>query len=303
MPEFKFNCPDCNQRLSATEEYIGCEIECPKCKKIFVCEKPPANNINAHPPRLTMPPASGKKPLTNNTNFQQSALGANNATFLFICPECNTQATLPISTQGQSYECKACFETVIAQPATEKRCPHCDGLIKLQATICKHCKQSISPKAKPPTAVTGNASAPSTPYSQNQWQGAQNNFTPYNSIPQQQPQQFRQQPYPYQNNGAGNYNYNQQPNAQNGLNVTIVQQNNNSTDDGAKKLWIYLLLAFFLGHLGIHDFYAGYTQKGVIKLIITLLIGWLIVPLIIVEIWVICQMITVRIDANGNLFE
>ena len=285
MSEFKFYCPHCNQHLAATEEYIGCEIECPKCKKIFVCEKPPANNTNVHPPHLSILPATTKMPITNNTNVQQSALGANNATFLFICPECNTQATLPISTQGQSYECKACFETVIAQPATEKRCPHCDGLIKLQATICKHCKQSISPKA------------------QNQWQKLLNNFTPYNSIPQQQPQQLRQQPYPYQNNGAGNYNYNQQPNAQNGLNVTIVQQNNSSADDGSKKLWIYLLLAFFLGHLGIHDFYAGYTQKGVIKLIITLLIGWLIIPLIVVEIWVICQMITVRIDANGNLFE
>ncbi|MBO7152734.1 MAG: hypothetical protein J6W67_02905 [Lentisphaeria bacterium] len=82
MSEFKFYCPHCNQHLAATEEYVGCEIECPKCKKIFICKKPPANN----------------------TNVQQSALGANNATFLFICPECNTQATLPISTQGQSYE-------------------------------------------------------------------------------------------------------------------------------------------------------------------------------------------------------
>lgn len=264
MPEIKFTCPHCNQLLSVPEEYAGKKVECPKCESIFAC---------------------------------------NNASFDFICPECNTKVTLPISVKGKNYECKACYETVIAQPATEKRCPYCDGLIKIQANICKHCKQSISPNANPQITATGYGSRSSTPYSQNQWKGAQNNFTPYNSIPQQQPQQLRQQPYPYQNNGAGNYNYNQQPNAQNGLNVTIVQQNNSSTDNGAKKLWIYLLLAFFLGHLGIHDFYAGYTQTGVIKLIITLLIGWLIIPLIAVEIWVICQMITVRIDANGNLFE
>ena len=37
------------------------------------------------------------------------------------------------------------------------------------------------------------------------------------------------------------------------------------------KQWIVaLLLAFFLGALGIHNFYLGYTGKGIIQLILTI---------------------------------
>ena len=40
---------------------------------------------------------------------------------------------------------------------------------------------------------------------------------------------------------------------------------------GAPKQWIVaLLLAFFLGALGIHNFYLGYTTKGIIQLILTI---------------------------------
>ena len=40
---------------------------------------------------------------------------------------------------------------------------------------------------------------------------------------------------------------------------------------GAPKQWILaVLLAFFLGALGIHNFYLGYTTKGIIQLILTI---------------------------------
>ena len=40
---------------------------------------------------------------------------------------------------------------------------------------------------------------------------------------------------------------------------------------GAPKQWIVaLLLAFFLGPLGIHNFYLGYTTKGIIQLVLTI---------------------------------
>ena len=40
---------------------------------------------------------------------------------------------------------------------------------------------------------------------------------------------------------------------------------------GAPKQWIVaVLLAFFLGALGIHNFYLGYTGKGIIQLILTI---------------------------------
>ena len=51
---------------------------------------------------------------------------------------------------------------------------------------------------------------------------------------------------------------------------------------GAPKQWIVaLLLAFFLGPLGIHNFYLGYTTKGIIQLVISLTA----VGLIVTGIW------------------
>lgn len=40
---------------------------------------------------------------------------------------------------------------------------------------------------------------------------------------------------------------------------------------GAPKQWIVaVILAFFLGTLGVHNFYLGYTTKGVIQLVLTI---------------------------------
>lgn len=40
----------------------------------------------------------------------------------------------------------------------------------------------------------------------------------------------------------------------------------------------YLLFGLFLGPLGIHNFYAGCVGRAILQLLITLLIGWLIIP-------------------------
>ena len=40
---------------------------------------------------------------------------------------------------------------------------------------------------------------------------------------------------------------------------------------GAPKQWmVAVILAFFLGTLGIHNFYLGYTTKGIIQLVLTI---------------------------------
>ena len=62
----------------------------------------------------------------------------------------------------------------------------------------------------------------------------------------------------------------------------------------------YIVLGIFLGGLGVHNFYAGYSSKGIAQLLLTVLIGWLILPAIAVTIWVIIELCTVTTDANGN---
>lgn len=61
----------------------------------------------------------------------------------------------------------------------------------------------------------------------------------------------------------------------------------------------YILLGLFLGGLGIHNFYAGYTGRGVAQLLITLVIGWLVLPLFAVGLWVLIEVVTVTQDSDG----
>jgi TM2 domain-containing membrane protein YozV len=73
-----------------------------------------------------------------------------------------------------------------------------------------------------------------------------------------------------------------------------------------KSRVVAALLAFFLGSLGIHNFYAGYVGAGVAQLVLTLL-GWatsvifigffLIVP---VSIWAFVEMILFLAARTGR---
>lgn len=67
-----------------------------------------------------------------------------------------------------------------------------------------------------------------------------------------------------------------------------------------KSRLIYILLAIFLGGLGIHNFYAGRMGSAVAQLLITLLSCGILS--LITLIWVIIDIITVRTDGEGRPF-
>ncbi len=69
----------------------------------------------------------------------------------------------------------------------------------------------------------------------------------------------------------------------------------------AKSRTVYVLLAIFLGEFGIHNFYAGYSGKGTLQLLITVftagyagILSWL---------WAICNALTIKNDARGIPFK
>ena len=64
----------------------------------------------------------------------------------------------------------------------------------------------------------------------------------------------------------------------------------------------YIFLGVSLGFLGIHNFYAGYSGRGIAKLSISVLTGWLILPLVAVGIWTIVELCTVDRDVHGVVF-
>ena len=99
------------------------------------------------------------------------------------------------------------------------------------------------------------------------------------------PQQTQQPTPQYQQNS-----YTQQPGVNPNSTFYPPQQ--------CKSFIAYLLLAVFLGNLGIHDFYAGYSLKGIIKLLMTLLSCGVLG--IVSFVWALFDICTVRHDANGN---
>jgi TM2 domain-containing membrane protein YozV len=86
----------------------------------------------------------------------------------------------------------------------------------------------------------------------------------------------------------------------------------NATTTTAKDRVIYVLLAIFLGELGIHNFFAGYTNRAILQLVtclvvipltalITCGVGLLLYfPL---KVWAIIEACTVTQDANGVRFK
>jgi TM2 domain-containing membrane protein YozV len=61
----------------------------------------------------------------------------------------------------------------------------------------------------------------------------------------------------------------------------------------------YILLAWFLGIFGIHNFYSGHKKNGFIKLGLLVACG---LGLIVNPIWSIIEMITITKDADGVNF-
>lgn len=71
-------------------------------------------------------------------------------------------------------------------------------------------------------------------------------------------------------------------------------------DPSAKSKVAFILLGIFLGELGIHNFYAGYTGKGVTQLLISILTCGF--GAIISWIWAVIEICTIQVDANGKQF-
>lgn len=62
---------------------------------------------------------------------------------------------------------------------------------------------------------------------------------------------------------------------------------------------VYILCALFLGALGIHNFIAGFTARGLDQLIITICLGWLVFPMFFIYIWILGEIFTQKTDVHG----
>lgn len=67
----------------------------------------------------------------------------------------------------------------------------------------------------------------------------------------------------------------------------------------AKNGIIYILLGWFLGTLGLHNFYAGYWGRALVQLTLTIVAPWfLYIPLLLVATWVFGEILFVNKGAH-----
>lgn len=88
---------------------------------------------------------------------------------------------------------------------------------------------------------------------------------------------------------------------------TVVNNTNPNQDPNAKSKMAAGLLGIFLGSLGIHNFYLGYTTKAIVQLLVTLLGGAITcgIASVAVYVWGLVEGImiltgSINTDANGN---
>ncbi len=206
MIKFETTCPHCGTVLTAQDDWIGMEVECPQCKQVFPIRDNPSEpdptcavqTDNGGTFTFVCPDCNAVAELPKNLLGQQyecqmcfethiaevtterqcpycgltvkyhatvckfckadltklppsASTPKQEETFIFICPECDAVEFLPVSMKGKQYECKECCETIIAEPAEERKCPHCGKMIKIKAAICKHCQKSVNPLTSSPS--------------------------------------------------------------------------------------------------------------------------------------------------------
>ncbi len=64
MSEFKFSCPNCQQNIAATSEYVGAQINCPSCQASITVPADPNAPAQGHGTKLTMAPSTTNHPAT-----------------------------------------------------------------------------------------------------------------------------------------------------------------------------------------------------------------------------------------------
>ncbi len=66
---------------------------------------------------------------------------------------------------------------------------------------------------------------------------------------------------------------------------------------------VYIVLAFFLGAVGIHNFYARYWKRGLIQFLLALVSSYMLfVPLMFTSIWAMLELLFVNKGPDGRLF-
>lgn len=67
-----------------------------------------------------------------------------------------------------------------------------------------------------------------------------------------------------------------------------------------KRKIIFIALGVLFGFIGLHNFYIGYINRGLFQVFITCILWFTLIVPLIVWMWSISEVLTVREDYYGN---
>ena len=163
-----------------------------------------------------------------------------------------------------------------AGQAPASTCPNCGMPVAAQNAFCQSCGTPLTPFAQQQRQQQEAAWAQQRQqHQQQQWQQQQ---AQAQANPQQQAQPNAQQQQTWQQPQPGSQACGQQPYGQQPYTQQPYAQQQAYTQPGfsqppmdSKSKIAAGLLAIFLGSLGIHKFYLGYSGAGIVMLLVTLL--------------------------------
>ncbi len=80
----------------------------------------------------------------------------------------------------------------------------------------------------------------------------------------------------------------------------ILRDNELSSVNGI----VYIIFAFLLGAIGIHNFYAKYWKRGIVQFLLTFSAPFMLFfPLIFTSMWAEAELLFQNRDRNGRLFK
>lgn len=176
------------------------------------------------------------------------------------CPKCGKHYVVDIADAATEVECVKCGEHFVAMDQATKRCPMCGEEILAVAKKCKHCGEYLDNR---------NISAPQP-------------------VAQRQPGATSQLLHTLENVLEDKVA------RSNAIPKNKPVREPATVSPTAKNRAIYILLALFFGLLGIHDIYAGFWIRAVLKAVMTLT-GFLL-PISLL--WVIFDIFVVHVDAD-----
>ena len=154
---FEFECPKCNETVTAVSQLVGRSVICPRCESQIHVPMP-REQWASRPPSATAPAAEVTPSADAREAFFTFACHLcsrlvtaqrRHAGMVSRCPFCQAELVIPAPAPGQASAAPGNYNSMllvgspevveIKDGAQELKCPRCGGINAIDAELCRQC--------------------------------------------------------------------------------------------------------------------------------------------------------------------